>query len=67
MENIEQEKGEQQSGCIHHWLINSELVGRCCKCGAERQFPNLVKNPIFNEYRPAKATKRRVVPRGIVG
>ena len=29
--------------CIHHWRIGRHDVGRCIKCGAEKDFGALLK------------------------
>ena len=25
--------------CVHHYIIDSELLGKCRKCNAKKQFP----------------------------
>ncbi len=34
--------------CVHHWLLDEQrtagtIVGRCLKCGSQRQFPSSVE------------------------
>ena len=33
------------SECIHHWMVGTpggeEIPARCCRCDAERTFPNI--------------------------
>jgi hypothetical protein len=42
------------SGCVHWWLIGSNLVGQCKKCGATKDFEKLrqeEKTRIANRYK----------------
>jgi len=31
------------SGCVHWWIIDNYLQGRCKKCGATRDFEKLMQ------------------------
>jgi hypothetical protein len=52
---------EKVEGCIHHWLIDSEDVGQCLKCGAVRDFRRIAGKSLSKvmekEYAALATTK----------
>jgi hypothetical protein len=43
------------STCVHWWIIGDQLVGRCKKCGATRDFEKLrVEEQTRHNIRKAK-------------
>ncbi|MBE0480356.1 MAG: hypothetical protein IBX68_05190 [Dehalococcoidia bacterium] len=43
--------------CIHHWIIGSDSVGICKKCGAHQHFCNSWEQAISQKVWARKAAK----------
>jgi hypothetical protein len=43
----------EKSSCIHHWLINSENIGKCKYCSEKKSFLN------WNEATIAKSVNSK--------
>jgi hypothetical protein len=54
--------GHCPNGQPHNWLLTSDegvVRGICKKCGAVKEYPTLVRNPIFLNWQPTKDKVRQ--------
>jgi len=57
-------KTTSENQCVHHWLIDSENVGRCKKCSEVRDFGAMYKKVMSAVARSAEPIRSVLIRRG---
>ncbi len=63
--------GEHVSKCVHHWVIGANpehtSLGKCRKCGAEKEFPSNPEQSSWKYGRAAASNSYDPVPSPVRG